>query len=95
MIEPTDKRTTAYKQWKSQQETKKVTIPLTSVVTGETASFIGLGDIVETITEATGIKKVVEFIAGDDCGCKERKEKLNKIKLPVRRSAKRCFNEHQ
>lgn len=37
----------------------------------------GLGDVVEKVTEATGIKKVVKAIAGDDCGCEERKKKLN------------------
>lgn len=39
----------------------------------------GLGDTIEQITEATGIKKVVKAIAGDDCGCDQRKEKLNKL----------------
>lgn len=39
----------------------------------------GLGDTIEQITKATGIDKAVKFIAGDDCGCEERKEKLNKI----------------
>ena len=39
----------------------------------------GLGDTIEQITEATGIKKVVKAIAGEDCGCDERRDKLNKI----------------
>jgi hypothetical protein len=39
----------------------------------------GLGDTIEKITEATGIKKLVKWIAGDDCGCDERKAKLNEI----------------
>jgi len=39
----------------------------------------GLGDTIAKITEATGIDKLVKFIAGEDCGCDERKEKLNKI----------------
>ena len=39
----------------------------------------GFGDTVAKFTEATGIDKVVHFIAGDDCKCKERQEKLNKI----------------
>lgn len=39
----------------------------------------GLGDVIEDITEATGIKKLVHFIAGEDCGCDERKAKLNSI----------------
>jgi hypothetical protein len=39
----------------------------------------GLGDTVDKITTATGIKRLVKFIAGEDCGCNERKEKLNKM----------------
>lgn len=39
----------------------------------------GLGDTVAKFTEATGIDKVVHFIAGDDCNCKQRQEKLNKL----------------
>lgn len=39
----------------------------------------GLGDTIEKITEATGIKKAVEWLAGEDCGCDKRKESLNKI----------------
>ncbi len=39
----------------------------------------GLGDTIEKFTEATGIKKVVKWIAGDDCGCEERKAKLNAL----------------
>ena len=41
----------------------------------------GLGDTVAKITKATGIKKVVDTaskIVKKDCGCKKRKEKLNK-----------------
>tara|TARA_B110000091_G_C13684872_1_gene419503 strand:- start:557 stop:940 length:384 start_codon:yes stop_codon:yes gene_type:complete len=40
----------------------------------------GLGDIIENITKATGIKKLVEWaFGGVDCGCDARKEKLNKL----------------
>lgn len=39
----------------------------------------GLGDTIEKITEATGIKQVVKAVAGDDCGCEERKHKLNRL----------------
>jgi|TARA_R110002073_G_scaffold113177_1_gene250155 hypothetical protein len=45
----------------------------------------GLGDTIEKITTATGVKSLVEFITADvlknenkECGCDERKEKLNK-----------------
>ena len=41
---------------------------------------LGLGDTIEKITEATGIKKAVKFLFGEDCGCDERKELLNKWK---------------
>ena len=37
----------------------------------------GLGDKIEQFTEKTGIKKVVKKIFGDDCGCSERRDKLN------------------
>lgn len=39
----------------------------------------GFGDTIEKITTATGIKKVVHSLFGPDCGCDERKEKLNKM----------------
>ena len=38
----------------------------------------GLGDSIEKITIKTGIKSLVKKLLGKDCGCKERKEKLNK-----------------
>ena len=42
----------------------------------------GLGDTIEQITTATGIKAVVDKISevtGVDCGCEGRKETLNKL----------------
>tara|TARA_R110002110_G_scaffold107847_9_gene269735 strand:- start:4656 stop:5084 length:429 start_codon:yes stop_codon:yes gene_type:complete len=39
----------------------------------------GLGDVVETVLEKTGISKIAKFLLGEDCGCEERKEKLNKM----------------
>ena len=39
----------------------------------------GLGDTIEKITEATGIKTAVEKVFGKSCGCDKRKELLNKI----------------
>lgn len=38
---------------------------------------IQLGDAVEKVTKATGIKAIVKHLVGDDCGCDERKEALN------------------
>jgi len=80
MKEPKDKRTKAYKEWKknfdAEQEKKSK----------------GLGDDIEKITEATGIKKLVKFIAGEDCGCDERKDKLNKI---FRHNKLECLTEDE
>ena len=42
----------------------------------------GLGDSIEKVTKATGIKKATDWIfdkLGKDCGCDARKEKLNKM----------------
>ena len=43
----------------------------------------GLGDTIEKITTATGISAFTHMLQDKgvikDCGCKERKEKLNKI----------------
>ena len=39
----------------------------------------GLGDTIEIVLEKTGIAKVAKWILGEDCGCEERKEKLNKL----------------
>jgi hypothetical protein len=54
----------------------------------------GLGDTIEQITEATGIKKVVETFSkatGIDCKCEERKIKLNNL-IPYRRKVN-CLTE--
>jgi hypothetical protein len=50
----------------------------------------GLGDTVENVLEATGIAAVVKFIAGEDCGCNERKKKLNQ-RFPYFN----CLTEHE
>ena len=53
----------------------------------------GLGDTIEQITTATGIKAVVDKISevtGIDCGCDKNKEKLNKIWTYKKVS---CINE--
>jgi hypothetical protein len=80
MKEPKDKRTKAYKEWKKNFDAEQKT------------KSKGLGDDIEKITEATGIKKLVKFIAGEDCGCDERKNKLNKI---FRHNKLECLNEEE
>ncbi len=42
----------------------------------------GLGDTIEKITVATGVKKIVTVVMEvlhKDCGCNKRKDTLNKI----------------
>jgi len=39
----------------------------------------GLGDSVEKVLKATGIDKVAKKVLGDDCGCEDRKQALNKM----------------
>ena len=73
---PKDKRTKRYKEWVAKYETESS----------------GVGDTIEKITKATGIDKVVEFIAGEDCGCDERKEKLNYL-FPYNKP--NCFTESE
>lgn len=42
-----------------------------------------LGDDIEKITKATGIKKLVDKATKGGCGCAARKEKLNDPKLKI------------
>ena len=54
----------------------------------------GLGDTIEQITQATGIKAAVEVFSkatGLDCGCDKRKETLNKL-FPYNRNIN-CLTE--
>ncbi len=59
--------------------------------TAETS--IGLGDVVEKITKVTGIKALVNAFTpeGEDCGCDERKEKLNGIPVLKNRTKIECL----
>jgi len=53
----------------------------------------GLGDTIEKITKATGIKSIVEAftkVTGKDCNCDGRREWLNK-KAPYRHKTKGFF----
>jgi len=54
----------------------------------------GLGDTVEKITKATGIKQATDWIfdkLGKDCGCEARKKKLNSM-FPYKVE---CLNEEE
>ena len=57
----------------------------------------GLGDVVEAFTKATGIKAVVDKVSdvlGVDCGCDERRERLNNL-LPRGRKQVRCMTDEE
>ena len=76
MEQPKDKRTKAYKDWKANQE----------------KASQGLGDTIAKVTEATGIKKAVKFLAGEDCGCDERQERMNRV---FKYNNPECLNEQE
>ena len=52
----------------------------------------GLGDSIEKVFKATGIDKIAKFVLGEDCGCDERKEKLNKL-FPYKKV--NCLEENE
>mgnify|MGYP003649688371 CR=1 FL=1 len=57
----------------------------------------GLGDVVEAFTKATGIKAIVDKVSdvlGVDCGCDERRERLNNL-LPRGRKQVRCMTDEE
>ena len=58
----------------------------------------GLGDDIEKLTKATGIdkvaKKVAKALGKEDCGCKERKDLLNKL-IPYGNTKENCMTEDQ
>lgn len=57
----------------------------------------GLGDTIAKVTEATGIDKLVHAVVGEDCGCDERREKLNKLfpyTQPMDAEQRALYEEH-
>ena len=52
----------------------------------------GLGDTIAKVTSAKGIDKLVHFVAGEDCGCDERRKKLNAL-FPYRQTL--CLTEQE
>jgi hypothetical protein len=58
---------------------------------------VGLGDVIEKVTEATGIKTIVETVT-KECNCDKRKEAMNQIRIPnlkLQRPVVRCFTDEQ
>lgn len=76
------KKTPEYKEFKENFENDK--------------SIKGAGDVIEKVTKATGIDKAVKWIAGEDCGCDDRKVQANKkIRFSYKRQMLRCMTEEQ
>jgi len=71
-----DKRTKEYKQWKKNFDNSEK----------------GLGDKVEKVFKKVGIDKLSKWAFGEDCGCDERKEKLNKL-YPINKPE--CLTEKE
>ena len=70
-------------------------LPMYKVVIDENVSGVekislGLGDTVEKVLEATGVSKVAKWLLGEDCGCDERKAKLNEL-FPYRKA--KCLEQ--
>lgn len=50
----------------------------------------GLGDVIHTAAKVTGVAaavRAIEKVTGGDCGCKKRRERLNKA-FPFRKGNK-------
>ena len=73
-----DKRSKDYREYKEWRATKQSDSYNKLKQNVENQSE-GVGDTVAKITKATGIEKLVKFVAGEDCGCDDRKDKLNKL----------------
>jgi len=50
-----------------------------------------LGDKVEKVFEFTGVKALVKYVFGEDCGCDERKENLNLLSKSIKEKLAYAF----
>jgi len=87
-LDKLDKRTKEYKELK--KETEKTYEDHKKII--EENQSKGLGDTIAKATKATGIEKLVKFISGEDCGCDERKAKLNEL---FSYDVPKCLNEDE
>jgi len=71
------------KSGKSSKKTTKST---------KTKSSKGLGDTIEKVFKATGVDKIAKWALGEDCGCENRKDILNKM-FPY--ANPECLNEEE
>ena len=82
-----DKRSKEYRELKEELNTQSDANVSDDVVNG-------LGDVLEDIAKVTGIKAIVKAVAGEDCGCDERRERLNNL-LPRGRKQVRCMTDEE
>jgi hypothetical protein len=54
----------------------------------------GLGDSIDKFTTKTGIKKLVKWIAGEDCGCDSRRDRMNEL-FKYSRNEPQCLTEDE
>jgi len=107
MKEPKDKRTKKYKEWKVLRDADVIFESINNIqdkidaeridrnILGEPRTEeVGLGDVVESITKATGIDKLVKAVV-KDCGCADRKKKWNSIKLFKKDLKPRCLTDEE
>ena len=53
----------------------------------------GAGDLVEQVTKRTGIKRLVDKVTGNGCGCGKRRDILNKL-IPFRGEPNDVQSDH-
>jgi hypothetical protein len=63
----------------AKRKSRKVQSKNTKSTENQKTKSIGVGDTVEKLFEASGISKVAKFVLGEDCGCSDRREVLNKM----------------
>ncbi len=91
--ESVDKRSKDYREYKEWKKAKAIIKKdFEALKKNVDAIPKGLGDVVAKVTKTTGIDKVVKFIAGEDCGCEERRDKWNKIPM-FKRKTPNCIKE--
>jgi hypothetical protein len=91
--ESVDKRSKDYREYKEWKKAKAIIKKdFEALKKNVDAIPKGLGDVVAKVTKTTGIDKVVKFIAGEDCGCEERRDKWNKIPM-FKRQTPNCIKE--
>lgn len=55
----------------------------------------GVGDKIEAALEKTGVAGVVKKMFGEDCGCEERRDKINELFSRSRIQVRECLNEDE